>query len=191
MPLSRAFATVVLGLILFTNHDWQQGAAMDVGCEIAGFLLILACSAGRIWSLLYIAGRKTTSLVDQGPYSLVRHPLYVSTALGTIGIGLASENLIALAGIVLMTLLSYWPVVRAEEHRLIEIHGKAYRDYQRRVPQLIPNFSNLSEPAELTVSPKVFRRGATEAIGMIAIYLGLQVIEGLHNQGLLPVLFRI
>lgn len=191
MPISRLFAVLALCLILLTDHSWQQGEAVDVAFEISGFLLILVCSAGRIWSLLYIAGRKTASLVDEGPYSLVRHPLYVSTAVGTIGIGLASENLVALVGLVLLTTISYWPVVKAEERRLVAVHKDAYRDYQRRVPQLIPNISIFHEPKELTVNPKVFRRGATEAIAMIAIYMGLQIIEGLHNDGMLPVLFRI
>lgn len=191
MPLTRIFAVVVLLLLLFTAHAWEQGVALDVAMEICGFALLIVCAAGRIWSLLYISGRKTTSLVDQGPYSVVRHPLYVSTLLGSIGVGLASENLIALAAILVFTVVSYWPVVRSEERRLIQVHGDAYRDYQRRVPQLIPRFALLSEPAELQVRPRVFRQGALEALAVIGIYMALQIIEGLHLVHALPILFRV
>lgn len=191
MPLSRIAFAAVLIVVLFTDHGWPQGSPIDVLTEIGGFTLLLICAAGRIWSLLYIAGRKTSSLVQEGPYSLVRNPLYVSTVLGSIGVGLASENLLVLALIILFTLLTYWPVVRAEEARLLEVHGDAYRDYQRRVPQLIPSPRNFREPTELAVNPRVFRRGAAEAIAIIAIYMGLQMIEGLHAEGVLPVLLYI
>lgn len=190
LPTARVGAVLVILLIVLTDHAWPQGAAIDVAAEVGGFVLLLACAAGRVWSLLYIAGRKTSSLVDEGPYSLVRHPLYVSTALGSIGVGLASENIVALGAIVLFTVVCYWPVVRAEESRLTAVHGDAYREYQRRVPQLIPRFRGLREPAEITVNPRVFRRGATEAVAIVLIYMGLQMIEGLHGAGVLPVLAR-
>jgi protein-S-isoprenylcysteine O-methyltransferase Ste14 len=191
MPLSRFFAAVIACLVLFTAHGWEQGVAMDIGFEIAGFVLLVLCAAGRVWSLLYISGRKTSSLVDEGPYSVVRHPLYVSTFLGSLGVGFASENLIAMAAILLFTLISYWPVVRSEESRLLEVHGDRYRAYQARVPQLIPRLSLLREPDELLVRPRFFRRGAAEAIAIIGLYMALQMIEGLHAEGVLPVLFRI
>jgi protein-S-isoprenylcysteine O-methyltransferase Ste14 len=35
----------------------------------------------RLWSTLYIGGRKRVVLVSDGPYSLCRNPLYVGTFL--------------------------------------------------------------------------------------------------------------
>ncbi|MGO7726914.1 hypothetical protein ACC713_12320 [Rhizobium johnstonii] len=40
-----------------------------------GTLLIAFGIIGRIWSTIYIGGRKNSALVTQGPYSITRNPL--------------------------------------------------------------------------------------------------------------------
>jgi len=187
---ARGSALLVLVLVLFTDHGFPQGGWLDVTCEIAGFGLLMACVFGRVWSLLYISGHKNSIVVDAGPYSLVRHPLYVSTFLGSLGFGLASENLVALAIIIVLSVVAYFPVVRAEEIKLTKRHGDDYRDYVKRVPQLIPRLRGLSEPESWVVYPRVFRKASFEAIATMSAFILFQGIEGLHNAGVLPVLVR-
>ena len=65
--------------------------------EAFGLFLLTVCSIGRLWALLYISGHKTYEIITDGPYSIVRHPLYLFSLIGAIGIGMASENILIMA----------------------------------------------------------------------------------------------
>ena len=63
---------------------------------------------------------------------MVRHPLYVFSLIGTIGIGLASENLLVL-GLIVVFYLFYYPfTILAEERKLTNKFGKAYLEYMKK-----------------------------------------------------------
>ena len=61
--------------------------------RIAALLLIALACLGRIWCSVFIAGRKDTAIVIDGPYALVRHPLYVLSFLGGIGLQFEVDGL--------------------------------------------------------------------------------------------------
>lgn len=187
----RIVFLAALIVVLLSDHSFVQGGFVDVACEILGFSLLLLCAMGRAWSLLYAANYKNKLVLDMGPYSMVRHPLYVSSFIGSIGFGLASENFVALTIIVLATLVAYFPVVRDEEDKLIEKFGDAYEEYKRRVPQLIPNFAGYMVPEVYAVNTRAYRKALFESMGIVAAYMLLQGIEGFHEAGILPVLFRV
>lgn len=71
----------------------------------------------------------------QGCYTWVRHPLYFFSLLFLWLTPLMSVNL--LTTYVLFTIYFYIGSIH-EERRLLVEFGAAYRDYQRRVPRLIP-----------------------------------------------------
>jgi methanethiol S-methyltransferase len=89
----------------------------------------------QVW--LYLNGRPYTPLkfATPGPYRLVRHPLYVgwffafwmtpTMTLAHLVFALATTAYILIA-------------IQFEEHDLVTFHGRAYEDYRRRVPMLIP-----------------------------------------------------
>jgi protein-S-isoprenylcysteine O-methyltransferase Ste14 len=93
---------------------------------------------GRMWSDS-VAVRGEQVLHTDGPYRVTRHPIYI----GILGMLLGSLLLNGFG--VWLLLCSGGAVVivakiPAEERRLREILGKRYRDYQRRVPALVPGF---------------------------------------------------
>ncbi|UAK25430.1 methyltransferase family protein [Sphingomonas nostoxanthinifaciens] len=92
---------------------------------------------GRLWSV--DVTRKTGHrIVDGGPYAIVRHPIYTGILLGAIALMLAKGTPIALAGCVLM-IVGYHLKARVEERFLAdELGRRAYADYARRVPMLLP-----------------------------------------------------
>jgi protein-S-isoprenylcysteine O-methyltransferase Ste14 len=45
--------------------------------EYVGYALVIVCVVGRIWCSAYVGGYKNTKLIDTGPFSIVRNPLYV------------------------------------------------------------------------------------------------------------------
>ena len=89
----------------------------------------------QVW--LNLIGRPYTSLSFKtpGPYRLVRHPLYVgwffafwmtpTMTLAHLVFAIATTSYILLA-------------IRFEERDLVAFHGRAYEDYRRRVPMLVP-----------------------------------------------------
>ena len=76
--------------------------------------------------------------MQSGPFRFVRHPVYFSMILE-----LASFGLICSAWWMLLVIpIAFIPALimrlRLEEPALIDKFGDAYREYQRRVPMLIP-----------------------------------------------------
>jgi protein-S-isoprenylcysteine O-methyltransferase Ste14 len=82
-------------------------------------------------------------LLQEGIYGVVRHPRYLSAGVGVVANLLLSNH----AGLY-MLMLCLVPVgylmVLMEERELIERFGEEYRQYQRRVPRMIPRWRNTS-----------------------------------------------
>jgi len=77
----------------------------------------------------------TQTVVDRGPYAIVRHPQYLSGILLAIGVALLSQHgIAALLGLIGagMTVAG----IRHEEAGNVEKFGEAYLAYAERVPQL-------------------------------------------------------
>jgi len=99
----------------------------------------------RIWSMRVLGRDYTRSLrtrdqqsvVDRGPYRLVRHPGYLGSVLVWAGSRLAVNWVIAIAtAVVLVGVYAYR--IRAEERMLDEHFGTAYRDYKAHTWRLVP-----------------------------------------------------
>ncbi len=79
----------------------------------------------------------TRTLQTEGILSLVRHPLYLATLLvvwgsfGVLGTDLSCTTAICISLYVRVG-------IYFEEKKLVQIFGKAYIDYQKKVPMLIP-----------------------------------------------------
>lgn len=91
-------------------------------------------------SFLGFSGKKedpTESLIIQGIYSRMRHPLYLGLILVFLGYFLVSGTVGA--AIHLGCLLLYLPFgIYFEEKNLVKKFGKAYESYQNAVPAILP-----------------------------------------------------
>jgi protein-S-isoprenylcysteine O-methyltransferase Ste14 len=77
----------------------------------------------------------TRVVVDCGIYGLVRHPMYLSFMLISLGLVLLSGHWLNLAlGVVLMGLL--YNDMRREERSNLDKFGEAYERYVQRVPRI-------------------------------------------------------
>ncbi len=188
---SRIFGLGILLLLLFTGHSFAQGTLTDILFELSGLFLLSICSMGRLWSLMYISGNKRRELVTEGPYSIVRHPLYLFSLIGSFGIGLASENLLVLGLIIVFYLLYYPFTILAEERKMTNKFGDAYREYMKRTPRFIPKLSLYKEPELYEVKAASFVRNFVDGMWFIWIFMLLHFAEMLQDSGYLPVFFRI
>ncbi len=110
-----------------------------------GVALLAAGAALGAWAMKALGGSFTVrlnvaagqGLVTTGPYSIVRHPAYLSYFVALLGLGLALSSL---AGIVLAIGAAFVLAVRTrrEERMLIAEFGNEYRAYAKRTRRLIP-----------------------------------------------------
>jgi len=99
--VSRAFFLVAIGLILLTVSAWPQDGSAIVIMRALGFALVTVAALGRLWCSIYICGYKNRRVIQDGPYSIVRNPLYCFSLLGGIGIGFLVGSLTITALILL------------------------------------------------------------------------------------------
>lgn len=181
--LSRLFGFVVLAYIVLTAPPtFFAGWIAELG-ELAGFVLLAIAAFGRLWCLVFIAGKKNQTLLTEGPYSIVRNPLYVFSFLGVVGLGLAVKNP-WLAAILGVCFASYYPfTVTQEERRLASIFGAAYAQYCARTPRWAPNFQLYREPQTLTVYPAKILHGLLDAMWFLWAFLLSEALEKFRQFG--------
>jgi len=189
--VSRIFGVVVLLLLVFTGHSFSQQSLIDLVLELSGLFLLSICSLGRLWALMYISGNKRRELITDGPYSIVRHPLYVFSLIGALGIGLASENLLVLALIIIFYLFYYPFTVMAEEKKLTNEFGQAYLEYMKNTPRFLPKLSLYKEPKLYEVKTHSFVKNFENGMWFIWIFMLMHIIETLQEVGVLPVVLRV
>lgn len=127
---------------LHMQHLWNvgySGAWLLVLLALAGLLFTwwARIHLGRLWSGS-ITRKEGHRVIDTGPYSLVRHPIYTGLIFALFASAIAAATLGALAGAALIA-LGLWLKARIEERFLTaELGADAYGAYRRRVPMLIP-----------------------------------------------------
>lgn len=133
-----------------TNGEWHERV------ESFGFVAMIVSIVGRAWCSLYIGGRKKAEIVDRGPYSITRNPLYVFSYVGAFGIGAQSGSVTIGAGFVLAAMGVFYLTVRREEAFLEREFGAVYTAYKARTPRFWPRFSLWRDEDQLTIRPGLF-----------------------------------
>jgi protein-S-isoprenylcysteine O-methyltransferase Ste14 len=135
---AMTFGSLTEYLLVQRTISWIAVVA-GVLCAAASFKLRWSAIAalGKFWSL-HVEIRDNHEFVQSGPFRFLRHPTYFSMILELLSFGLIFNAWWML----LIIPLGFIPVLilrlRLEEPALVEKFGDAYRDYQRRVPMLIP-----------------------------------------------------
>src|SRR5205814_7438334 len=81
--------------------------------------------------------KENHTLVRDGPYRYVRHPIYTGILLAIVGSALARDEWRSLLGAAI-AFFSFWHKLRIEELWLTEVFGDDYRRYREEVRALIP-----------------------------------------------------
>lgn len=195
---ARKSVLMLLGVLataalLFGASVWPDSgdASLHEIIENVGRALIVLAILGRTWCSLYIGGRKKAEIVDLGPYSICRNPLYVFSFIGAAGAGAQFGSITAALAAAVITVLVFAIVVRKEERFLTERFGETYLAYKARVPRFIPNFALWRNTTTLEIRPQLVVRTFVDACVFLASIPVAEGIEMAQRVGLLPVLWML
>lgn len=146
----------LVGLSLVTQSIGGVDGAWHERVEAIGFVAMILSIVGRAWCSLYIGGRKKAEIVDRGPYSITRNPLYVFSYIGAFGIGAQSGSVTIGLGFVLAAMAVFYLTVRREEAFLQREFGAVYATYMARTPRFWPDFSLWRDDEQRTIRPALF-----------------------------------
>ncbi len=82
-------------------------------------------------------------LVTDGPFGLVRNPIYSAMLPTVFGLVLMVPSAIAIAGLIALVIALELQVRVVEEPYLLNAHGDAYATYAARVGRFVPGFGLL------------------------------------------------
>jgi len=122
--------TILLGLIFFLL------ASPSLLSLQMGLPLVFLGEGVRTWSSGFL--EKNVFLQTNGPYLIMRHPLYLGNIV--IGVGFAFMGNSLMGGLLLLAGLSviFTITIHEEEAALSQRFGKSYEDYANLVPRLLP-----------------------------------------------------
>jgi protein-S-isoprenylcysteine O-methyltransferase Ste14 len=183
----------LLGISVFFIADsyWPDGGFVHESIEWVGTALILICVVGRTWCVLYIGNSKNTALVDDGPYSVVRHPLYLFSIIGAIGVGAQAGGFTAALVAGFVTWVVLLRMSQIEEDNMLDLFGAQYFRYMMRVSRFKPNLSLYHSREALQVYPRQIVITFFDAMVFFVAVPLMEVFDYLHDTGLLPTLFRL
>ncbi|MGB7739192.1 MAG: methyltransferase [Steroidobacteraceae bacterium] len=192
-PRVRLMALTIVAcivLVALTERTTFSGfASGTVG--FFGFVLVAIAALGRFWTSLFIAGRKDATLVLVGPYAACRHPLYLLSLLGMLGLGLATRSVVLLLALVSIAAFLHVGAIRAEDALLERTHGEAARRYREQVPALIPDWSRYSVPESMEIQPRVLWKALLDAGSLLLALALVQAAHLLQHAGVIAPWWRL
>jgi protein-S-isoprenylcysteine O-methyltransferase Ste14 len=192
MYLSRVLGAVGVVAYVFMAPVWSdRHVGLAAGFAFTGLLLVSLGVVGRVWALSYLVGKKSKSLVTEGPFSLCRNPLYLFSFLGMLGLCLRTRTLVIPAVVMPVFMLVHLRSVRHEEGKLRAMFPAEFDAYAKTIPRFIPSFAHFKESDMLSVNAVLFRKGITELTMFFVILAFFELVTVLHQTGMVPVLFRI
>ncbi|MFF4734484.1 methyltransferase family protein [Streptomyces sp. NPDC001262] len=130
---------------LLPHGTWDPLTVHVQWLRAVGAVVLIAATAFAIWARIRLGLMWTSAPVAKqghelrtdGPYAIVRHPIYT----GIFGMFIGTALLMLLGGWVVAVLLAFglmqWKI-NVEEKLMTEAFPGAYEEYKRRVPRLVP-----------------------------------------------------
>jgi protein-S-isoprenylcysteine O-methyltransferase Ste14 len=188
--LTQALYLLVLAAVALSDgHILQGGAGLLV--QSAGFVLVVTAVLGRLWTTLFIAGRKDQELVREGPFAARRHPLYLCSIVGALGIGLTTLSLTLTIALPLVVGTIVAAAARREDSALLAAHGDTWREYRDAVPAFWPALPQRQMPGSITLAPEIYRKAFFDAATFLGLWLLVLLLETLRAGGAWGALFRL
>ena len=130
-------------------------------------------------------------LVDDGPYSMCRNPLYLFSIIGAAGVGAQTGSA---APALLCAIVVHAILLRTatrEEHLLKTLFGQAYLDYRQRVPAFCLDCRLFVDRETIEITPQRLYGTLIDSLVFLAAVPAMFLVEYLQDEGYLPVFFSL
>lgn len=183
---------VAIAAALSAPH-FAEGSWRDFLTEVGGGSLIVLAVIWRSYATFFIGGRKSRSLVREGPYALCRHPLYSGTFVVGLGAAVMLQSLVFLLAFAVITPLLYHFVVNEEERILAANHGAEFDAFVRAVPRrfLPSSWPRFDSRAVLQVDMRAQTSQLRRSLTTLAVIPLVELVQHLRWDGILPALFAL
>lgn len=173
-------AVCIVAVVTLAAFNHTPGGESDFheAMEAIGLTLIGICIVGRAWCSLYIGGRKKAEIVDRGPYSISRNPLYVFSFMGAFGMGAQTGSIFVALLFLLIAVAVFYATVLREEEWLAAMFGRPYEAYRARTPRFWPDFRRWQDQETLEVRPTFFLLTLRDGLVML---LAIPLFEALEH----------
>jgi protein-S-isoprenylcysteine O-methyltransferase Ste14 len=159
-----------------------EGTTLDLALDSLAWLTLAGGVALRFWATLYVGGRKQRAIVQEGPYSLCRNPLYLGSFLIACSAALFLQSAVFAVAVAAAVVAYATVTVPAEEAHLRETVGEEYGRYCERVPRFLPRLSGIQVQSPIVVHLNGLRRELLRALQWLAIPLLAEAILSLRSQ---------
>lgn len=162
--------TIIFVLLAVTVEPvFPRESVVGLLFDSAGSIFLFAGVIGRFWCTLYIGGRKNLEVIDSGPYSICRHPLYFFSSVSALGFGLLLGSV--LVATLIFTIVSAVLLITAihEERYLQSKLGVSYIKYSREVPRFFPSIRRFSTSAQVTASVAVLKTNFMDGLVFLSL----------------------
>lgn len=131
-------SVALLPSLFFRN---SPAGSLDKVAEILGLVSILLGQIVRVSARGYKSehSQNGRSLIQGGPYALVRNPMYLGILLIGLGIVLVLFKWWVMCIFLLIFTIRYIMLIFREEKRLRVLFPLAYKDYCTKVPRILPS----------------------------------------------------
>ena len=181
----------LFGASLFAQSIFKPDTAIHAAIVLLGHTMIFFGILGRLWATLYIGGRKSRKLIENGPYSVTRNPLYFFSSVAAAGVGALTGSITIMIGFGVFCAAAFHFVILREERFLTAQAGPAYQSYMTRVPRFLPDPSLYRDANAVVVHTRFLKKTLFDSLGFIAAVPILKILEHAQAAGVVPVLFRL
>lgn len=178
---------VIFPKIFFRNNRIDY---IDDVAEMLGIALILLGQIFRVSARGYKAehSQEGNALIQGGPYSLVRNPMYLGILMIGLGVMLMLFNWWAVSIFLVVFVIRYIFLIFKEEKKLMSIFPKECGEYYKRVPRrIIPSLSKLIKTDIAECLPVKLIWFKKEIGSILAVLLGTMLFESwqdIRSEGL-------
>jgi len=180
----RVTFIVMIPLILFSRSAWMEPEWVFEVMEVLGVSLVIFAVLGRFWSILYIGGHKNSQVMQDGPYSICRHPLYLFSTMGVVGLGLMLGSIVLTIGLGVLTFVILTATANKEEDFLRAEFGDAYGKYEAKTPRIWPKLSLFHTEGEVMFDVKHLKGNFFDALVFLTFIPMAELMEWLKEENL-------
>lgn len=175
------FLAILLVIVLSKSifFHWHN-ELIDEILDVLGIILVLFGFLLRMAARGYKEDNccSGNTLVTNGPYALVRNPMYFGTFMIGTGVNVILFSFWTLILFWVVFFLIYIAQIKKEESTLLTNFGETYKSYCKVTPKYFPVFSQLLGIRKfITIKLAWIKKEAASLIAVLAVIIGVEVWE--------------